>query len=351
MNFRGSYINSIPTTPIPGMENVELPRFGDVGGSEQSTASSYLLQRPFIKLPPFSGATKPNAGEADYETWRSTLLRVTGDDPGYPLPQVRASLREDALQVAEGCTSIQGILDALDEFFLEDGNKKKVMEEYYGAQQRKGEGASQFLIRLMGLRKKISALDPTGALEQVEADMREVFWKGLMDDNIKASLHFKYSTGCPTTELMREVRKQEAERGTTKKPVQAQVHKFQNKPSSQPEQSPAAAKAAAAAPVHDSHKEISSLREEMKELKDALAKLTAVGAQPRQHVQGDATRNVRRPRQPPICYRCGQVGHMQRDCEAAPNADLVQRRLMERSSSNGVGRQRRGAATPMPNHQ
>ena len=153
MNFRGSYVNS-----THGMENVELPRFGDVGGSEQLTVSSYLLQWPFIKLPPFSAATITNAGEADYEIWRLTFLCVIGDDHSYPLPQIRASVREDTLQVAEGCTSIQGTLDALDEFFLEDRNKRKVMEEYHGAQQRKEEGGSQFLIRLMGLKKRISAL-------------------------------------------------------------------------------------------------------------------------------------------------------------------------------------------------
>ena len=50
----------------------------------------------------------------------------------------------------------------------------------------------------------------------LEEDIRDVFWKGLANPNIKAALHFKYDSGCPVNELMKEVRQQE--RTSTSKP-------------------------------------------------------------------------------------------------------------------------------------
>jgi hypothetical protein len=219
-----------------------------------------------MRLPNFSGATKPLPGEVDYESWRAQLQRVTSDDPTYPLPQVRNSLRGDALSVVDGLTSVKSIIDNLDEFFLDGGDKKQLLQESYGAQQSKGEGSSLYLIRLMGLKKKITSLDSNMRL-QLGTDMREVFWKGLADHYIRASLHFKYESGCETTELMKGVRQQENDRaGTKTRTAQVHTQRAESAPSSKPP-------SVNNPPKKDN--EVSELREEVKQLRMALEKLTA----------------------------------------------------------------------------
>jgi hypothetical protein len=63
--------------------------------------------------------------------------------------------------------------------------------------------------------------------------------------------------------------------------------------------------------------------------------------------QGNLGRQPR-PRASTFCYRCGLQGHISKGCNAAPNAELVQQKLLERSqtSGNGRGRLQEGQQVP-----
>ncbi|PIK48240.1 hypothetical protein BSL78_14884 [Apostichopus japonicus] len=61
--------------------------------------------------------------------------------------------------------------------------------------------------------------------------------------------------------------------------------------------------------------ELERLRKELSQLKN-----NSLGRSPKPPFKGKI-----------ICYRCGEPGHMVRECQRPPNAELVQRRLLERS--------------------
>ena len=95
------------------------------------------------------------------------------------------------------------------------------------------------------------------------------------------------------------------------------------------------------------------LLKELAELRKKVENLQSAGSSDDRKTGSDPQQNYRRrPRGPPLCYHCGEWGHMLRECGKPPNAALVQRNLVERSKGNmgnERGRLRPGNQPPTTN--
>ena len=88
--------------------------------------------------------------------------------------------------------------------------------------------------------------------------------------------------------------------------------------------------------------DLDALHAELDALKRELAQLKSCASP-----QAKFTRPPSRGKY--FCFRCGGPGHMVRECRSPPNAELVQRRLLERSqrpAGNDNGRQQRDSNAP-----
>ncbi len=126
-----------------------------------SDTSQVLNPKAICMLSDLLGCFKAVIGRGDYDTWRAALRRAISDDSTYPLSQVRNSLWGDALSIVDGRTTIGGFLESLDDFSLkmETSRHSSKLQEFLSTQQGKGEGASQFIIRLVSLKKKIPSIN------------------------------------------------------------------------------------------------------------------------------------------------------------------------------------------------
>ena len=165
------------------------------------------MQRPAYPRPPtFSGASTPKQSEANFYSWRKFVIRSLKDNSDHPLSMVWNSLRDQALDQVEDCTSITKIVQHLSELYAPVQDKDKLLSQFYSLQQHRHEcivkSVWECYLRSISIKREITELDASIA-KQLDGSLRHVFWEGLHCVKLKATFHYKYNSVCSTEELMK----------------------------------------------------------------------------------------------------------------------------------------------------
>ncbi|XP_033107190.1 uncharacterized protein LOC117109064 [Anneissia japonica] len=166
-----------------------------------------VLQQTISKPPTFSGESPVKPGDATYDEWRYEVRMLMAEDNSYPPSYVRKSLRGEARRLTMRCQSLKEVLKKLDTFYSSVDDGVVLLQTFYSCRQNKDENARSFFYHLEDLLHQ--ARDKGEIGDQSDDRLRDVFWKGLRDANIKASLHHHYESKIAPERLLRLVREQE----------------------------------------------------------------------------------------------------------------------------------------------
>ena len=143
-----------------------------------------------------------------YKEWRRQVRRLIKDDPAYPVSIIRNSLKGLPQLHVQDCTTVTGMIGRLDELFDTTPDKDTLLAQFYSNTQLQSETTKEYYMRLLTLLKEICNVDAELA-PQLSSRLRRVFWEGLSDAQLRATLHYKYDSACPAAELMKAVSKEE----------------------------------------------------------------------------------------------------------------------------------------------
>lgn len=317
-------------------ESVSLCPSPSVKLGSNTVPVQYLSKPQFSQFFGFSDGEQRNKG-VEYRIWRyevQSALTAGLHSEGVIVEQIRRALQGEAKSKMVGFgpeASASSILQSLDQFYSEEGAATggEILTRAYAMKQGEFEEVSAFASRLDNqLRKakeKGTELLPDDAA--LDRHLRLLFWEGLKPVVKDKARHNKEE--CKTFgELISAARYGEREVGSA--PIPKRVVKAQQATLDE-EKPPKWASEFCAAMV--------------REVKSAFAAKPAPPAksdppgQQRREPQGDEYT-------PPTCYRCGQVGHVQRGCRNLPP---------EQSSGNANmsltrGHQGQDTRRPRPNN-
>ena len=253
------------------------------------------------RLPVFSGDAK----DVPYEQWQfevQCLQRERWSEEDLKL-LIRRSVKGQAASTLVNLgidASVAQVLAKFENVFGSGVAASTVMAKFFSLKQAEGETAGVFARRIeetAHLAVKLGRIKPG----ELDSSLKEVFACGLRTA-VKAAAGFLFEMrSLSFDELVTEVRRREQELGLDQA---AKVNALQK------------------SEVDDLKAQVASLTQELKALKTSQ---TATYSQPRGPFaapqafrQKQASRRraetAREPRQPVICHRCHQVGHIARGC-------------------------------------
>lgn len=166
--------DAIASTPTVAMATTSTT------GTSVTTSSSL----PFPRIDNFSGDTSlANKNETTYELWRYQIYGLINS--GYPMCSVKnciqRSLKGNAAKIAMRLGYDASVFDILEKFQAIYGSvdaKETILAEFYSARQRDDEDVSQWGCRLEDI---INKAIHRGMMTRAEADekLRAMFWEGL----------------------------------------------------------------------------------------------------------------------------------------------------------------------------
>ena len=227
LKLEGTGEGAIPKHTLPAAQPVASP------GSSKPTevSSSVSIQIPQqLRLATFSGEEPTPKGEVSYLVWQyeiKCLMREKSHNQSTILHAVRRSLKGIAgrtlLSLGENVTLLQ-ILEKLDGIYGVVYSGEAIMQQFYTESQQAGESAAVWACRIEDLLQR--AVEKGHVTATAKNDMlRNKFWTGLKDDQLKNASRHKYDTIKEFGELLKEVRKIEQElSGTEKLKKKVQVH-------------------------------------------------------------------------------------------------------------------------------
>ncbi|KAK3085807.1 hypothetical protein FSP39_008905 [Pinctada imbricata] len=289
--------------------------------SSDATSTSKILSQHIPKLSCFSGDQSKQ--DTSYDLWRyevDCLVREKYSESSIA-QAIRRSLRGDAGKVAMRLgpeAKVADILDKMESVFGTMERGEKILEEFYSAKQKKDEDSMAWSCRLEEIFRKAVV---KGVMSRSEANdkLRSRYWNGL-HQWIQDVSGYKYDRLTEFDDLRKEVRLIEKEHVTKKAQVNMAIPASTEQPS------------------------------ELQELKGMIQQLTAKvthlekdkhrGSQTtyRGGYGGTGRQQQQRGRQgqqqwypsynyprddlayyepyteEPVCYRCGQPGHLELGC-------------------------------------
>ncbi|XP_072051711.1 paraneoplastic antigen Ma3-like [Amphiura filiformis] len=327
------------------------------------TIGKHLTKPQYRHLRMFSGKSPVPSGKLPFETWVQHADQVAQDSSlsdeekrsrlvdGLTPPALTV-YRKAMLASRSSLTAPELIIQLRKAFGVacETGELYLVFRETY---QKSGETPSAYLTRLEEALDRAIAFGEVSDSEADSLRLSQLIKGCIYSEGLVGTLQLRQGKGNPLSlvALLQEVCIEEAaelsrlEKRQLDKPalsqsdgmarelreLKAQVAALQSPgPSSatRGEQSPASKQG-----------DTADLVDEVRRLKKALEDVQR-GNPGRQYSH--------RPRSATFCYKCRQQGHMQAGCDATPNPELVQQKLLAQAqrSGNGEGRLQEGRRVP-----
>ena len=276
----------------------------------QPTLPSTLTLTQPPRLPSFSGDGK---GDVDFDQWKHELECLANLHEKSVLSEaVRRSLRGKAARVAmhvDKTASLERLIEKLDSVFGEVKLGHTIMATFYTAKQNEGESVADWACRLEDILCKAVA---AGKVDQheTEALLRNTFWTGLRPELRDLSGH-KFDKNDIFEDFVRVMRQVEEELHQRKAGSLGKL--------------PTPGKAA----VSPENSEIQDIRGILKQMSVELKSLkqhqtitdSKPKYQPDARTQGitsvpqwHSTSLAAPQHNEPVCFRCGQPGHIKKGC-------------------------------------
>lgn len=303
----------------------------------------------------FSGKIPKPPGEADYETW-SLHAELMFNDDSVSVDVQRRKILESLLPPASDVVRQLGTsahprhyVQLLDSAYglVEDG--EEVFARFLNTNQNPGEKASEYLQRLQSL---LCTAVKRGGANQVNADrhLLKQFKRGCWDHSLVLQLELKNETPPNFAELLLQVRTEEDRRASKHDRMQRHFGSSKTKPSvnihSVPDLSPCDSSSSL---LQSYISETESLRKQVAQLQMQLnskkyrkerkqefkaAALTnnspASVAEAQAHqVMPQSTPTSRPQPKAWFCFKCGEDGHIARNCDRPMNKALVDQKYTE----------------------
>lgn len=260
-----------------------------------------------LRISCFSGESKPKGGEVGFEAWKYEVTCLAKDEACSSeilARLVRRSLRGEAAQIILSLgpeATTPEIVTKLEGFYgtLESG--AVLLQQLYCSRQFVGEPVAAYSARLQLLidRAEKRGGVPPGSKDET---LRTVFWKGLMDEQVKQAIRHRYEQTKSFDELVRIARQLEQELSEAKDfktTGPARPNRAQHQPTSA---------------ANTSHQEEAQA---LADLKQRIVQLE------RASPDNNSYRSPMNPQRMGFrgaCYRCGEQGHMARECRIPPQS-------------------------------
>lgn len=304
------------------------------------------------RLRPFSGKLPKPPNEADFQTWSLHVELMIQDKT--PVDMQRRKILESLLPPASDLISQLGpdaaprnYVKLLDSAYglIEDG--EEIFARFLGTHQNTGEKASEYLQRLQVL---ITTAIKRGGIAKTDANKQLLrqFWRGCWDQSLILALQLGFKSESPPdfSDFLLQVRTEEDRRAA--KQDRMQRHLGSVKPRSflntQLAHELPFSDGASANVLQTYVTETEALREQVAQLKMQLTKKKDQRRQkhankiqnPAQEppsvrvaeIQAQQTAPKPRPKAW-FCFKCGNDGHLARQCENPPNKLLVDQKYKE----------------------
>uniref|UniRef100_A0A3B5B306 CCHC-type domain-containing protein n=1 Tax=Stegastes partitus TaxID=144197 RepID=A0A3B5B306_9TELE len=303
----------------------------------------------------FSGKIPKPPGEADYETW-SLHAELMFNDDSLSVDVQRRKIVESLLPPASDVVRQLGTsahprqyVQLLDSAYglVEDG--EEVFAKFLNTYQNAGEKASDYLQRLQSL---LCTAVKRGGAKQVNADrhLLKQFKRGCWDHSLVLQLELKNETPPNFAELLLQVRTEEDRRATKHDRMQRHFSSSKTKPSVNIHSVPDISLSDSNNSLLQSYiSETESLRKQVAQLQMQLSNkrykkeknqefeaAVSTNSLPAPVAEAQAhqvmLQNTPPPRPQPkawFCYKCGEDGHIARNCDKPVNKPLVDQKYAQ----------------------
>ncbi|XP_071789562.1 paraneoplastic antigen Ma1 homolog [Asterias amurensis] len=283
----------------------------------------------------FSGKFPVPSGEFDYESWKRPARQLV-DDIGVSQSEKLSRLIESLLPPASKIVwalgkyaSADECLDGLEKAFGVTADGDELYLKFCDCYQRSGERASDYLTRLQDLLTRVG--DAGAVAEERVNNLRcHQFSRGcLYNETLLLQLDLKKRTHPPDfVTLLMEVRQQEQREWEEEKRAVKSVKCT-------------AAAVATSDEVLELQETVAALRNQLaNERGSTTSKPLDSAPQPTRPTGAQAVHwskpKPRNARQPPICFNCGQAGHLMGSCSNKTDANLVQKQMAARCKKSVI---------------
>ena len=341
--------NPQETTPPPKLKACASKPDHDADLAKALTSLSVGIH--YRKLRVFSGHPDQMKDEDSFQMWitQARAMVEEGDTSDVEKRRrIREALKSPALNLIEDLrrerpsATAADYLDGLEAAFGSTLTGEELYHQFLNLDQDHGESPSAYLTRLQSSLRQVLLKKGAPPSDANKVLLRQFLKGTLYDQMMLVDLHLRDKLGSPPTylELLTLVRRQEEEYlGRSQKSKAAKASRAAHVSIHQVEDTAHETLTTRLTKVEEMLKTIATSFEHQassnhKDQSPARFKSSEVPGNPR----------------PRFCYKCGQDGHMKRECPNQPDPELVNRKLISHMHP-GNGKRRQRWSTQMPEDQ
>lgn len=298
----------------------------------------------YRKLRTFSGVTPTPSGEDEYEAWAEQTTHILEEwqcSDNIKKQRLVECLRGPAAdivrfeKIANPTASSSDYLSALETAFGTTESAADLMVRFRSTFQNEGEKLSAYILRLDKLLHSVLRKRGIMISEMNQLRMQQIIRGALPTDMVALRFRMTHKLCDPLsfTDLLKEVREEE-NMMHSRNSVQANVAVS----------AASSVKSETSTKTNPTESEIERLKKEVRGLKSEMSRLLTATTETVIHGPSENHSSATGERRPTnraggstsyFCYRCGEDGHLKRDCVNEENLRKVNERLIKLKRPTG----------------